>query len=110
MRMEPTRLVMKFSDGCQGWKEPAKHLPFRPALAVQPDIYQQVKARLRLYRSGGLIEYHLIGKEVLETDAGACLLPVTEDMGYAESSLLEPWGCVMAAYTQRRRLPPNRVG
>ncbi len=31
-------------------------------------------------------------------------------MGYAESSLLEPWGCVMAAYTQRRRLSPKKGG
>jgi threonine dehydrogenase-like Zn-dependent dehydrogenase len=31
-------------------------------------------------------------------------------MGYAESSLLEPWGCVVAAYTQRRRLEPKAGG
>ena len=31
-------------------------------------------------------------------------------MGYAESSLLEPWGCVIAAYTQRRRLIPKQGG
>jgi D-arabinose 1-dehydrogenase-like Zn-dependent alcohol dehydrogenase len=31
-------------------------------------------------------------------------------MGYAESSLLEPWGCVIAAYTQRRRLTPKQGG
>ena len=31
-------------------------------------------------------------------------------MGYAESSLLEPWGCVVAAYTQRRRLDPKAGG
>ncbi len=59
---------------------------------------------------GGLIQYHLIGPEVLVTDAGACLLPLEEQMGYAESSLLEPWGCVVAAYTQRRRLEPKAGG
>ncbi len=76
-------------------------------LAVQPDIYQQGKSTAYGYTiPGGLVQYHLIGKEVFETDAGACLLPVADDMGYAESSLLEPWGCVMAAYTQRRRLSP----
>ncbi len=47
---------------------------------------------------------------MLQTDAGACLLPLEEGMGYAESSLLEPWGCVMAAYTQRRRLSPKKGG
>jgi threonine dehydrogenase-like Zn-dependent dehydrogenase len=31
-------------------------------------------------------------------------------MGYAEASLLEPWGCVLAAYTQRRRLDPKSGG
>src|SRR5690606_29089348 len=59
---------------------------------------------------GGLVQYHCIGREVLETDAGACLLPVDEGMGYAESALLEPWGCVVAAYTQRRRLDPKPGG
>ena len=31
-------------------------------------------------------------------------------MGYAEFALLEPWGCVAAAYTQRRRLEPKTGG
>jgi threonine dehydrogenase-like Zn-dependent dehydrogenase len=80
-------------------------------LAVQPDIYQQGKSTAYGYTiPGGLIQYHLIGDEVLKTDAGACLLPVEEEMGYAESSLLEPWGCVMGAYTQRRRLTPKQDG
>ncbi|MBN2499847.1 MAG: zinc-binding dehydrogenase [Anaerolineales bacterium] len=80
-------------------------------LAVQPDIYQNGKSTAYGYTiPGGLIQYHLIGPEVLDTDAGACLLPVGEEMGYAESSLLEPWGCVVAAYTQRRRLEPKAGG
>ena len=80
-------------------------------LAVQPDIYQNGLSTAYGYTiPGGLVQYHLIGKEVLETDAGACLLPVEESMGYAESALLEPWGCVAAAYTQRRRLEPKPGG
>ena len=80
-------------------------------LAVQPDIYQNGKSTAYGYTvPGGLIQYHLIGSEVLETDAGACLLPLEGDLGYAESSLLEPWGCVMASYTQRRRLQPLEGG
>jgi threonine dehydrogenase-like Zn-dependent dehydrogenase len=59
---------------------------------------------------GGLIQYHLIGAEVLETDEGPGLLPLDGDLGYAEASLLEPWGCVVAAYTQRRRLWPKEGG
>ena len=80
-------------------------------LAVQPDIYQQGKSTAYGYTvPGGLIQYHLMGAEMLETDAGACLLPLEEKMGYAESALLEPWGCVMASYTQRRRLEPKEGG
>lgn len=80
-------------------------------LAVQPDIYQAGLSTAYGYTiPGGLVQYHLIGKEVLETDAGACLLPVDDSMGYAESALLEPWGCVVAAYTQRRRLDPKPGG
>ncbi|SHO52411.1 alcohol dehydrogenase catalytic domain-containing protein [Desulfopila aestuarii] len=80
-------------------------------LAVQPDIYQDGKSTAYGYTiPGGLIQYHLIGPEMLETDEGECLLPVDDSMGYAEASLLEPWGCVLAAYTQRRRLDPKNGG
>ena len=51
-----------------------------------------------------------MGTEMLDTDDGACLLPIPDSMGYAEASTLEPWGCVMAAYTQRRRLEPKDGG
>lgn len=80
-------------------------------VAVQPDIYQNGKSTAYGYTiPGGLIQYHLIGPEMLKTDEGACLLPITGDMGYAEASLLEPWGCVLASYTQRRRLEPKDGG
>src|SRR4026209_2122028 len=80
-------------------------------LAVQPDIYQQGMSTAYGYTiPGGLVQYHCIGREVLEPDAGACLLPVDDGMGYAEAALLEPWGCVAAAYTQRRRLDPKTGG
>jgi len=80
-------------------------------VAVQPDIYQNGKSTAYGYTiPGGLIQYHLIGEEMLKTDEGECLLPVNDSMGYAESSLLEPWGCVLAAYTQRRRLEPKQGG
>lgn len=112
MRVEPTRLghevsltVIKVGKNLQNTYQVGQRL------AVQPDIYQQGKSTAYGYTvPGGLTQYHLIGKEVLETDEGACLLPVADDMGYAESSLLEPWGCVMAAYTQRRRLTPKTGG
>jgi threonine dehydrogenase-like Zn-dependent dehydrogenase len=80
-------------------------------LAVQPDIYQDGKSTAYGYTiPGGLIQYHLMGTEMLDTDDGACLLPLPDSFGYAEASTLEPWGCVMAAYTQRRRLEPKEGG
>jgi threonine dehydrogenase-like Zn-dependent dehydrogenase len=108
----PTRLgheisltIVKVGKNLQTNYKPSQRL------AVQPDIYQQGKSTAYGYTvPGGLIQYHLIGDEVLKTDTGACLLPLEDDMGYAESSLLEPWGCVMAAYTQRRRLSPQKGG
>lgn len=112
LSVEPTRLghevsltIIKVGKNLQDQYKPGQRL------AVQPDIYQQGKSTAYGYTiPGGLIQYHLIGDEVLKTDAGACLLPVEDDMGYAESSLLEPWGCVIAAYTQRRRLTPKEGG
>ncbi|GAB3035040.1 hypothetical protein GCM10011376_19490 [Nocardioides flavus (ex Wang et al. 2016)] len=80
-------------------------------LAVQPDIYQDGRSTAYGYTiPGGLTQYHLMGAEMLDTDDGACLLPLPDTMGYAEASTLEPWGCVMAAYTQRRRLEPKAGG
>lgn len=112
LREEPTRLghevsltIIKVGENLRDKYQPGQRL------AVQPDIYQQGKSTAYGYTvPGGLVQYHLIGPEVLNTDEGACLLPLEGDMGYAESSLLEPWGCVVAAYTQRRRLTPKEGG
>lgn len=112
LSIDPTRLghevsltIVRVGKNLQKNYKPGQRL------AVQPDIYQQGKSTAYGYTiPGGLIQYHLIGAEVLQTDAGACLLPVEDDLGYAESSLLEPWGCVIAAYTQRRRLTPKQGG
>ncbi len=109
---EPTRLgheacltIVKVGEQLQSQYQPGQRL------AVQPDIYQNGKSTAYGYTiPGALIQYHLIGPEMLDTDEGACLLPVGDTMGYAESSLLEPWGCVLAAYTQRRRLTPKDGG
>ncbi len=112
LAVDPTRLghevsltVVKVGKNLQNKYKPGQRL------AVQPDIYQQGKSTAYGYTvPGGMIQFHLIGDEVLKTDTGACLLLLEDDMGYAESSLLEPWGCVMAAYTQRRRLTPKKDG
>lgn len=112
LSQEPTRLGHEVSLTVI---EVGKNLQdrYRPGerLAVQPDIYQDGRSTAYGYTiPGGLIQYHLMGSEMLDTDDGACLLPVGEKMGYAEASTLEPWGCVMAAYTQRRRLEPKAGG
>jgi threonine dehydrogenase-like Zn-dependent dehydrogenase len=112
LSVEPGRLghetcltVVEVGDELKGKYQPGQRL------AVQPDIYQDGMSTAYGYTiPGGLIQYHLIGPEVLDTDEGACLLPIGDGMSYAEASLLEPWGCVLAAYTQRRRLDPKEGG
>jgi threonine dehydrogenase-like Zn-dependent dehydrogenase len=82
---------------------------FRPGqrLAIQPDIYVDGRSTAYGYTiPGGLIGFHAIGPEVLAADDGAYVVPVDDRLGYAETALTEPWACVEAAYTQRRRLVP----
>lgn len=88
-----------------------KYMPGQ-RLALQPDIYQNGVSTAYGYTiPGGLIQYHLIGPEVLDADDGAYVIPlINGDIGYAEAALTEPWACVDAAYTQRRRLSPKKGG
>jgi L-sorbose 1-phosphate reductase len=80
-------------------------------LAIQPDIYVDGRSTAYGYTiPGGLIQYHVIGPEVLAADDGAYVIPVDDRMGYAETALTEPWACVEASYTQRRRLAPLAGG
>ena len=80
-------------------------------LAIQPDIYVDGRSTAYGYTiPGGLIGYHVIGPEVLAADDGAYVVEVDERLGYAETALTEPWACVEAAYTQRRRLIPAAGG
>jgi threonine dehydrogenase-like Zn-dependent dehydrogenase len=80
-------------------------------LAIQPDIYVDGRSTAYGYTiPGGLIQYHVIGPEVLAADDGAYVIPVDDRMGYAETALTEPWACVEASYTQRRRLSPLAGG
>jgi len=111
LSLEPTRLGHEVALTVV---KPGRNLADRyypgQRLAMQPDIFQQGKSTAYGYTiPGGLVQYHLIGPEVLVTDHGECLLPV-EQMSYAAASMLEPWACVFAAYTQRRRLEPKVGG
>ena len=109
---EPTRLgheaaltVMKVGADLQHQFSPGQRL------ALQPDIYQQGKSTAYGYTiPGGLIQFHLIGPEVLDADGKSYMLPIVGDLSYAEAALTEPWACVEAAYTQRRRLAPKPGG
>ena len=47
---------------------------------------------------GGLSQYNVIDHRVLNGDDGNYLIPIHPDTGYAESALVEPWACVIAAY------------
>lgn len=76
-------------------------------LAIQPDIHVDGVSTAYGYTvPGGLIQHHLIGQEVLGGDEGPYVIPVPEGCGLADAALSEPWACVEAAYTQRRRLEP----
>jgi len=80
-------------------------------LALQPDIYQnQISTAYGYTIPGGLTQYHLLGPEVLDADGGAYVIPVEGAIGYAGAALTEPWACVDAAYTHRRRLSPKAGG
>ena len=80
-------------------------------LAIQPDIHVDGRSTAYGYTiPGGLIQYHVIGSEVLDADDGAYVIPVADEIGYAAAALSEPWACVEAAYTQRRRLDPLAGG
>lgn len=47
---------------------------------------------------GGLSEYNVIDQRILNGDHGNYLIPIRPETGYAESALVEPWACVIAAY------------
>ncbi len=112
MSVEPTRLgheatitVIKVGKDLAGKYQVGQRL------AIQPDIYVDGRSTAYGYTiPGGLIQYHVMGPEVLDADDGAYVIPVPEGLGYAEAGLTEPWACVEAAYTQRRRLTPLEGG
>jgi L-sorbose 1-phosphate reductase len=74
-------------------------------LALQADVYyggRNLSVGYMFY--GGLAQYILLGPEILAGDEGCYAIPVSDDLGYAEVALTEPWACVEAAYVPRRRV------
>jgi threonine dehydrogenase-like Zn-dependent dehydrogenase len=75
---------------------------------IQADIFYKGKGVAFGYAiPGGLSQYVVIGKEILEGDEGCYLLPVRNETGYAEAALVEPWTCVVASYQIARRTRPR---
>lgn len=71
---------------------------------VQADVFYKGKSMAYGYAiRGGLAEYSVIPKEVIDGDEGCYLLPVQPETGYVESALTEPWACVVSAYAQKHR-------
>jgi len=59
---------------------------------------------------GGLQQYNVMGKEILDGDEGCYLLPLQPQQGYAEAALAEPWACVEASYAIEYRRAPKAGG
>ena len=59
---------------------------------------------------GGLSQYNVIDQRVLNGDDGNYLIPIRPETGYAESALVEPWACVIAAYYLEYRSSPKSGG
>ena len=71
---------------------------------VQADVFYEGKSMAYGYAiSGGLAEFSVIPKAILEGDEGCYLLPIRPETGYVESALTEPWACVVSAYAQEHR-------
>ena len=66
---------------------------------VQADVYYKGTNLAYGYAiTGGMSQYGLIGKELLDGDEGCYLLPLDESSNDAEGALVEPWACVEASY------------
>lgn len=66
---------------------------------IQADIFVDGVGYAYGYEiQGGLSQYNIIDQRILNGDDGNYLIPIRPDTGYAESALVEPWACVIAAY------------
>jgi threonine dehydrogenase-like Zn-dependent dehydrogenase len=72
---------------------------------IQADVkYKGLSPSYGYVLPGGLSQYGIIGKEVLDGDEGSYLIPLfNKNLGYSELALVEPWGCVVAAYRFKHR-------
>ena len=71
---------------------------------VQADIYYDgVNYAYGYMIQGGMSQYSVVDRRILKGDHGNYLIPVQPETGYAESALVEPWACVIAAYQLKYR-------
>jgi len=76
--------------------------------AIQPDIVYQGRPLAYGYRlAGALCHYGLAGPEIIEE---GYLLPVSDELAYAQVALTEPWACVIRAYHDHRRTQSVKPG
>jgi len=71
---------------------------------IQAEINYRGQNMAYGYRiQGGLSQFNVLDQRVLNGDDGCYLIPVKAATGYAESALVEPWACVVAAYKLKYR-------
>lgn len=85
-------------------------------LGLQPDVFVGGERRcFGVTLPGGLTEYLVLGRDVLEGDDGPYIFPVDGldpdgRLSLADVAVTEPWACVEMAYQPRRRLHPLQGG
>lgn len=93
MGHEVALTVIQVGDKWKGQYQPGDRF------IIQADIYYQGVGLAYGYAlQGGLSQFNVLGKEVLEGDDGCYLIPIKEETGYAQAALTEPWACVTASY------------
>ena len=71
---------------------------------VQADIFVGgVRTAYGYELQGGLAQFNILDRRVLDGDGGCYLLPLKPTTGYAQAALTEPRACVEAAYSIRYR-------
>ncbi|MFW6139464.1 MAG: zinc-binding dehydrogenase [Spirochaetota bacterium] len=72
---------------------------------IQADAYYKGRGVAYGYIiPGGLSQYGILGKEILDGDHGSYLIPIRKKQSsYSEAALVEPWACVVASYRIKHR-------
>jgi len=100
MRKEPVVLGHEISGTIVGVGENLRgQYQVGQRFTLETDIvYKSVPMAYGYLIQGGLSQYSVIDKRILESDYGNCLIPVSPERSYADVALAEPWACVVAAY------------